>query len=95
MLYVFYIFHTIRPNPGRIHFYIRLTLIEPWWKQLRSLALKGKRFENLDELTSALNQALDYWNAHRHPYVWKKKPQEQVTLIGGYGVCKGSDISLT
>jgi transposase len=72
-----------------------LNLIEPWWKQLRSLALKGKRFENLDELTSALNQALDYWNVHRHPYVWKKKPQKQVTLIGGYGVCKGSDISLT
>jgi transposase len=70
-----------------------LNLIEPWWKQLRSLALKGKRFENLDELTSALNQALDYWNAHRHPYVWKKKPQEQVTLIGGYGVCKGSEIT--
>ena len=28
-----------------------LNLIEPWWKQLCSLALKGRRFENLDELT--------------------------------------------
>lgn len=67
-----------------------LNLIEPWWKELRSLALKGKRFENLDELTTSLNQALDYWNAHRHPYVWKKKHQEQVTLFGGYNVCKGT-----
>jgi hypothetical protein len=25
-------------------------LIEPWWKQLRSLALKGRRFENLDQM---------------------------------------------
>jgi transposase len=63
-----------------------LNLIEPWFKQLRSLALKGRRFETLDELTQALNGALDYWNAHRHPYRWKKKPQEQVTILGGFGV---------
>jgi len=61
-------------------------LIEPWWKQLRSLALKGRRFERLDELTEALNAALDYWNAHRHLYRWKKKPQEQVAILGGFGV---------
>jgi hypothetical protein len=72
-----------------------LNLIEPWWKQLRSLALKGKRFETLDELTDALNQALAYWNAHRHPYTWKKKPQHQVTLLGGYSVCKSTTNSLT
>jgi len=63
-----------------------LNLIEPWWKQLRSLALKGRRFDTLDELTEALNAALDYWNTHRHPYHWKKKPQEQVTILGGFGV---------
>jgi transposase len=45
-----------------------LNLIEPWWKQLRSLALKGRCFETLDELTSTLNAALDYWNAHCYPY---------------------------
>lgn len=72
-----------------------LNLIEPWWKQLRSLALKGRRFETLDELTSTLNQALAYWNAHRHPYTWKKKPQQQVTLFGGYSVCKGTVTSST
>ncbi len=63
-----------------------LNLIEPWWKQLRSLALKGKRFETLEELTEALNAALDYWNAHRHPYRWKKQPQEQVAILGGFSV---------
>jgi transposase len=63
-----------------------LNLIEPWWKQLRSLALKGRRFETLDELTSTLNAALDYWNAHCYPYRWKKKPQEQVTLLGAFNV---------
>ena len=42
-----------------------LNLIEPWWKQLRSLALKGRRYETLDELTEALNAALDYWNGLR------------------------------
>lgn len=63
-----------------------LNLIEPWWKQLRSLALKGRRFENLDQLTQALNDALNYWNQHCHPYSWKKRPQEQFTLLGGFGV---------
>jgi transposase len=70
-----------------------LNLIEPWWKQLRSLALKGCRFENVDELTAALNAALDYWNAHRRPYQWKKRPQEQVQLLGGFSVSHSTQIS--
>jgi transposase len=49
-----------------------LNLIEPWWKQLRSLALKGRRFEGVDEVIEAIMQATTYWNAHRYPYVWKK-----------------------
>lgn len=49
-----------------------LNLIEPWWKTLRSLALKGRRFENADELHTAIANAVSYWNAHRHPYVWRK-----------------------
>ena len=62
-----------------------LNLIEPWWKQLRSLGLKGRRFENIDEVIESLTAALAYWNDHRRPYRWKKRPQEQV-LIGAYGV---------
>jgi hypothetical protein len=60
-------------------------LIEPGWKQLRSLALKGRRFETIDELRDALHHALAYWNEHCHPYQWKKQPQVQV-MLGGYGV---------
>lgn len=71
-----------------------LNLIEPWWKQLKSLALKGRRFETVEELKAALEAALAYWNAHRHRYVWRKRPQEQEELdallsvayrLGGYG----------
>jgi transposase len=49
-----------------------LNLIEPWWKQLRSLALKGRRFADVDELIEAVVQATGYWNQHCYPYVWKK-----------------------
>lgn len=61
-----------------------LNLIEPWWKQLRSLALKGRRFETLDQLTASLQEALVYWNDHKRPYTWKKVPQEQLQIpLGG------------
>jgi hypothetical protein len=41
------------------------------------LALKGRRFETIAELEAALRSALTYWNAHRHPYHWRKSPQHQ------------------
>lgn len=63
-----------------------LNLIEPWWKQLKSLALKGRRFDDLDQLTKALFAGLEFWNQHRHPYVWKKRPQEQLPVLGGFGI---------
>ena len=63
-----------------------LNLIEPWWKQLKALALKGRRFETLVELEHALWEAVAYWNAHAHPYHWKKKPQAQLLYSpGGFG----------
>ena len=63
-----------------------LNLIEPWFKQLKALALKGRRFETIDELTEALNAALDYWNAHRHPYRWRKIPKVMPKrLLGEFG----------
>jgi transposase len=49
-----------------------LNLIEPWWKTLRSLALKGRRFEHGDELTAAIQMATIYWNQRRKPYFWRK-----------------------
>jgi hypothetical protein len=39
-----------------------LNLIEPWWKVLRSLALKGRRFESWEEVCQAVREATVYWN---------------------------------
>ena len=50
-----------------------LNLIEPWWKMLRSLALKGRRFETWEEIAEAVARATAYWNAHRHPFVWGRR----------------------
>ena len=50
-----------------------LNLIEPWWKILRSLALKGRRFEAWAEIEHAVQRATAYWNAHKHPFVWGRR----------------------
>ncbi len=50
-----------------------LNLIEPWWKTRRSLALKSRRFEVWTEMVEPVQQATDYWNAHKHPYVWGRR----------------------
>jgi len=50
------------------------------------LTLEGHRFETLGEITQALNDGPDYWNKHCHPHYWEKPPQNQVTLLGGFGV---------
>lgn len=49
-----------------------LNLIEPWWKILASLALKGRRFDSADEIVQAVQDATDYWNRVNHPFVWRK-----------------------
>jgi hypothetical protein len=54
-----------------------LNLIEPWWKILRSLALKGKRFETWKEIEEAVEAATAYWNAHKHPFVWGHRRRHQ------------------
>jgi hypothetical protein len=41
-------------------------------EQRRSLALKGRRFEQVVEIIEAVVAATDYWNHHRYPYSWKK-----------------------
>jgi hypothetical protein len=50
-----------------------LNLIEPWWKVLRSLALKGRRFEGWPEIEAAVERATAYWNGHSHPFVWGRR----------------------
>ncbi len=50
-----------------------LNLIEPWWKVLRSLALKGRRFEAWAEIEQAVERATAYWNQHKHPFIWGRR----------------------
>jgi transposase len=50
-----------------------LNLIEPWWKALRSLALKGRRFEAWAEIEQAVARATAYWNEHKHPFIWGRR----------------------
>ena len=50
-----------------------LNLIEPWWKVLRSLALKGRRFDAWTEIEQAVVRATAYWNAHKHPFLWGRR----------------------
>src|SRR3712207_4782125 len=45
-------------------------LVEPWWKILRSLALKGRRFETWGQIEQAITDATAYRNAHQHPFTW-------------------------
>lgn len=63
-----------------------LNLIEPWWKVLRSLALKGKRFETWAEIEQAIAAATAYWNAHRHPFIWGRRRRHQPRRRAGVGL---------
>jgi transposase len=67
-----------------------LNLIEPWWKVLRSLALKGRRFETWEEVCRAVEEATAYWNKHRHPFVWgrrrRHRPRRQPGIAAVPGV---------
>jgi transposase len=60
-----------------------LNLIEPWWKILRSLALKGRRFETWDEVAEAVAAATAYWNVHRHPFRWGRKRRRRIPRACG------------
>jgi transposase len=60
-----------------------LNLIEPWWKVLRSLALKGRRFETWDEVCRAVADGTRYWNAHRHPFVWGRRQRRRPARPAG------------
>jgi transposase len=67
-----------------------LNLIEPWWKVLRSLAWKGRRFETWEEVGQAVADATAYWNRHRHPFVWgrrrRHRPHRQPGIAAVPGV---------
>jgi transposase len=54
-----------------------LNLIEPWWKILRSLALKGRRFAHWTDICRAVERATAYWTAHKHPFFWGRRRRHQ------------------
>jgi hypothetical protein len=50
-----------------------LTRIEPWGTILRSLALKGRRFETCEAICTAVAAATASWTAHQHPFIWGRQ----------------------
>lgn len=69
-----------------------LNLIEPWWKTLKSLALKGRRFETWPEVETAIQRATAYWNDHKHPYVWGRRRRHR--LPKRFGVAATPEIAI-
>ena len=63
-----------------------LNLIEPWWKILRSLALKGHRFETWAEVCRAVERATAYWNAHKHPFIWGRRRRHHPHRLPGIAI---------
>lgn len=60
-------------------------LIEPWWKVLRSLALKDRRFPTWEKRWTVIEQATAYWNAHCHPFVWGSRTRRRMPRPAGIG----------
>jgi hypothetical protein len=72
-----------------------LNLIEPWWKVLRSLALKGKRFESWADVCQAVRAATEYWHAHRHPFVWGSRRRHRCCSHRHFGVALHANVAST
>jgi hypothetical protein len=70
-----------------------LNLIEPWWKVLRSLALKGKRFETWSEVSQAVRAASLYWNAHKHPFVWGRRRRHRCCSHRKFGLALPANVA--
>jgi transposase len=66
-----------------------LNLIELWWKVLRPLALKGRRFETWDQSCEAVRKATEYWNAHKHPFIWGRRRRHQPRRRPGIAAVPG------
>jgi transposase len=63
-----------------------LNLIEPWWKVLRSLALKGRRFETWAAVCQAVQDATVCWNTHCHPFMWGRRRRHHSRRRPGVGL---------
>ncbi len=71
-----------------------LTLIEPWWTVLRSLALTGGSFESWDEVGAAVTAATASWNAHSHPFTGGPAPMASTTSPSGDWLTSRYPVSL-
>ena len=60
-------------------------LIAPWWKVVRSLALKGRRFETWAQVWQAVEAATRDWHAHRHPFIWGRRRRHNPRRRPGIG----------
>ena len=45
---------------------------ESLFGSLKVERLHGRRFETVDQMVFAIQQATLYWLDHRHPYIWRK-----------------------
>ncbi|WP_435011951.1 transposase (plasmid) [Tundrisphaera lichenicola] len=66
-----------------------LNLIEPWWKVLKSLALKGRRFRTWEEVTRAVEEATGDWNGHRHQFIWGRRRRHRPKRGPGIAAAPG------
>ena len=66
-----------------------LNRIEPWRKNLRSLAFKGRRFEDWPGMAAAVKVATRYWNNHRHPFIWGRRRHHLPKLSPGFAGTPG------
>lgn len=66
-----------------------LDLIERWWKVLKGLALKGRRFETWEEVCKAVEEATAYWNQHRHPFLWGRRRRHRPRRRPGIAAVPG------
>src|SRR3954454_12397641 len=66
-----------------------LNLTEPWWEVLKSLALKGRRFEAWGEVCRAIEEATASWDKHRHPSVWGRRGRHRPRRKPGVAAVPG------
>jgi transposase len=63
--------------------------IEPWWKVLRSRALKGRRFDTWDQIGEAVRKATEDWNVQKHPCIWGRRRRHQPRRRPGIAAMPG------
>jgi hypothetical protein len=58
--------------------------VERWFAKLRRRRLDRGVLCSLDELTCALEQWIEFWNANARPFKWTKTADQIIDAIGRY-----------